>query len=242
MRLFTGIVFLLSLGACGASDVSRGVHDPYEVQNRAIHEENKKLDKALLRPLANGYGQAVPEDVRIGVSNFSSNLSLPGVVVNDLLQLRIGDALHNTARFVVNTTIGLGGVLDPASKGDLELRDTDFGETLHVWGFGQGAYLELPIAGPSTTRDTVGSVVDFAMNPLRGLESDAIDVAVPAATVMSKLGDRYRYGQSVDSVLHESEDSYAQTRLFYLENRDYSLGKDEAPDDDLYDIYEEAYD
>lgn len=231
---------LVAVAACASPDVTTGVYDPYEAQNRKVHEENRKLDEAIIRPLANGYGTGVPPEVRIAMSNVASNLDLPGVVLNDLLQFKIGEALHNTARFVVNTTIGVGGLFDPASGAGLDKRDTDFGETLHVWGFGQGAYVELPLLGPSTERDAIGGVVDLAMNPLNMFVEPPTSYVLPAAKALNKFNSRYTFGSSVDSVLYESEDSYAQARLLYLENRNYELGI-EAAEEELYDIYEELY-
>ena len=103
--------------------------------NRSIHELNKSLDTIALRPASQVYGNLGPKPLRIGVNNFASNLSIPGTVVNDLLQLRLDDAVHNTARFLVNSTVGLAGLFDPASELGVEPRPSDFGETLHVWGF-----------------------------------------------------------------------------------------------------------
>lgn len=227
-------LLLLLLAACGGPDRPGGIYDPYEAQNRRVHAFNRDLDRALLRPTADAYGNVLPEPVRIGIGNVAANLSLPGSILNDLLQLNIEDALHNTLRLVVNSTIGLGGLLDPAQAAGLPARNSDFGETLHVWGFSEGAYLELPFAGPSTTRDAVGMVVDVVIDPLNLVLPREQRLAVPAIGIASKLGDRYRFKSTVDSILYESADSYAQMRLLYLENRRFELGVDTAADDDIY--------
>jgi len=232
----------LLLAACATPEVASGIHDPYEVTNRKIHESNRNIDRKVLRPVAYAYGESVPEPVRIGVSNFADNLSLPGDVVNNILQFRLDDAIHNTVRFMVNTTIGLGGVLDPGTAIGLTARETDFGETLHVWGVGEGAYLELPSLGPSTQRDAVGRGVDIFLNPLSYIVRKPERYALPASGVAARLGDRYRFGGTLDSVLYDSADSYAQARLVYLENRRFQLSGDlEQDDEDLYDIYEETF-
>ncbi len=217
--------------------------DPDEAKNREVHAFNQAVDRAFFRPASGAYGGVVPEPLRQGVANFAGNLDLPGDVVNNLLQGRIGKAAGNTLRFAINTTIGIGGLFDPARAMGVEGDPTDFGETLHVWGVPEGAYQELPILGPSTDRDTVGRIVDFAMNPVR-LAFPEHATAITAAGFGSTLGDRYRYKTTYDSILYESADSYAQARLLYLQNRRYELGQDAgaaAGGDDFVDPYEDPY-
>ena len=237
------LVTVALLGACGDGARQGEFYDPYEEQNRAVHAENKSLDKGLVRPVANGYGKYVPDPVRRSVSNFASNLSLPGMVVNDLLQFQLDDAISNTSRFLFNSTIGLAGLFDPASSIGITERSSDFGETMHVWGVGEGHYIELPLLGPSTERDTIGMVADLALNPLNyvlpGLEAGLATGASAAST----LDKRYRFTDTVDSVLYESADSYAQARLLYLQNRRFTLGDTGAGADDPYaDPYADPYD
>lgn len=232
---------LLVLSACGGPEVASGIYDPFETANRRTHEVNRTLDRVLLRPSSGAYGKILPEPVRNGVGNFSSNLSMPSMVLNDLLQFKLGDAIHNTARFVVNTTLGVGGVFDVATKGGIAARGSDFGETLHVWGFKEGAFVELPLLGPSTTRDTIGGVANFILDPIGQIVASKNRVGVTAVSAASSLGDRYRFTDTIDSILYESADSYAQARLFYLENRRFQLGIDAGEDDDLFDLYDEAY-
>jgi len=222
------------LAACAQPNPDGSPYDPYVTKNRQIHEANRDIDRRSIKPLSNAYGKVLPEPVRIGVSNFAANLSLPGTVLNDLLQLQLGDALHNTARFVINTTLGLGGMLDPAQDGGIEPRPADFGETLHVWGVGEGAYLELPLVGPSTSRDAVGTFVDFFIDPLSFVLPRPEYYLVPASKVASRLGDRYRFSDTVDSILYDSADSYLQSQLLYLENRRYELGQTVGTGGDLY--------
>lgn len=169
------------------------------------------------------------------IGNFGANLSLPGKVVNSLLQGRPRPAASNTARFALNTTLGLGGLFDPAGR-DFALpeTDTDFGETLHVWGVPAGAYLELPVLGPSTERDAAGKIVDVLLiDPLQGVLTPEQKLAGTAARIVSKAGERARFGSTVDSVLHESADGYAQTRLLYTQHRRHELKQQE----DIIDPY-----
>ena len=134
--------------------------------------------------------------------------------VNDLLQGNVEDAGHNFFRFMMNTTFGLFGLLDPATDMGLEERETGFGETLHVWGAAEGAYVELPLFGPSTERDAVGQFVDVLTNPIGFLGDNGTEAAA-ASAFPSVLDSRYEFSDSVDAILYESADSYAQLRLFY---------------------------
>lgn len=229
---------LCGLAAC-AAPVAQGIDDPFEKENRSTHAFNVKLDQTLLRPFS-GTGNSVPPEVWQGVGNFADNLEAPGEVVNSLLQLKLGAAVENTLRFGLNTVVGLGGIFDPASAIGIEGRRTDFGETLYVWGVEEGAYMELPVLGPSTQRDTLGMVVDYAINPVRLLVPKPERYINTAAQILSKVGDRSRYSATFDSLLYDSADSYAQARLLYLQNRRYQLGQ-AAGEDSYVDPYEDPY-
>ncbi len=259
IRHFKSVVVVVGLTvglvACGPAALPPGdtIVDRDEVINREAHAFNRELDRTLIRPIATAYGTAVPQPVRQGVSNFASNLDQPGYVVNNILQLRLGQAMQNTARFLVNSTIGIGGLLDPASAIGPTAAETDFGETLHIYGFGEGDYLELPVLGPSTRRDAVGTVVDVALNPVR--------IFVPApevnyargAGILQPLDSRYRFADTIDGVLYESADSYAQLRSSYLQSRRFELSDGTqvvidpetgalSPVDPLADTYIDPYD
>lgn len=230
------------LAGCSAPEVARGINDPYESQNRAVHEANKSIDRAILKPLSGGYGNTFPEPVQRGVGNFAGNLALPGSIVNDILQANLDDAVANSVRLLINTTFGIGGVLDPATAWGLPARNSDFGETLYVWGFAEGHYVELPLLGPSTKRDAIGGMVDLFTNPLGYILPSPERYAGPVAGAASKLGDRYRFSGTIDSILYESADSYSQARLLYLESRRFQLGG-EATEDAFegYDEYDDFY-
>ena len=238
---------LAALAACGPAALPPGdsIVDADEAQNRSVHRFNVALDRAIVGPASRGYGTAVPEPVRQGVDNFASNLAQPSYVLNNLLQLRLGQATHNTLRFVINSTVGLGGVLDPASAIGLDARETDFGQTLHIYGVPEGDFVMLPVFGPSTTRDTVGLVVDIATNPVRHVLPAPESRYVAGAEVLDRFGDRYRLGDTFDSILYESADGYAQLRSLYLQNRRFELGGpvlsfDGAADDIYADPYGET--
>jgi phospholipid-binding lipoprotein MlaA len=227
------------LAACGPAPAPLATSDPNEEVNRAIHGLNRHLDTALVRPASQVYGTLVPAPVRQGVNNFAENMEAPGDVINGILQGRPENAAQNTLRFAVNLTMGVGGLFDAATAIGLPRPQTDFGETLHVWGAPEGNYVELPVFGPSTERDTVGRVVDIAMNPTRLLGTTEGDI-VTAAEAGSRLGDRYRFTSTIDGLLYDSADSYVQARLLYLQNRRFELGQ-EAAADDFLDPYEDPY-
>ncbi len=207
--------------------MQNGISDPYEKQNREFYQSSVKMDKAVLRPVATQVGQILPSRAQVAVTNFADNLELPGRVVNDLLQVRIGMAVQNTLRFAINSTIGLGGILDPATKMGAAGKATDFGETLHVWGVSEGNYLVVPLIGPSTERDLLGKVVDIGLDPLRLIVPKPKYLGL-ASSVAAKIIDRGRYSETIDSILYDSADGYAQARLLYLENRRYTLGQTPA--------------
>ena len=220
----------LALSACSVAPAGVGIHDPYEAANRQVHEFNKGVDQALLRP-AGQAAVAVPEAIRIPVANFSDNAGLPRAVFNNVLQGDIGGAMQNTLRFVVNSTVGFLGLADPAGAIGLTEVEADFGQILAVWGVAEGAYLELPLLGPSTERDALGQLVDFAISPLDGLGLNRAlgDGAMARYDTAARIADiiisRGNFGGTLDSIIYESADGYAQTRLLYLQNRRFELGE-----------------
>lgn len=157
---------LMTVTACASGPRTAGVDpvDPYESMNRKVFAFNDAADRVILAPVARGYRAATPEMVQTGVGNFFSNIGDIGSAVNYGLQGRFLRAGKSSLRFAINTTIGLLGFLDPATPIGLKAPATDFGETLHVWGFKQGPYIVLPLLGPSTTRGSVGSGVDLLLS------------------------------------------------------------------------------
>ncbi|MEQ9069142.1 MAG: VacJ family lipoprotein, partial [Gimesia chilikensis] len=140
--------------------------DPWETVNRDVFFVNEQLDAAALKPIARSYQSLVPRPAQQGIQNFFSNINDVNVLVNDLLQFRLADAATDTGRLLINSTLGLGGLLDVASRFGLQKNEEDFGQTLASWNVASGPYLVLPIFGPTTLRDSVGLVVDTSLNPL----------------------------------------------------------------------------
>ena len=229
------LLAVLSVSACagsnGVAPTADGVNDPYERQNRKVHAFNRGLDRAIVRPAAIGYSSVLPDEVEDSVGNFASNLGQPSVAVNSLLQGDFRGAGISTVRFVTNSVLGLVGLFDVASEFNVPRHDTDFGETLFVWGVGEGAYLELPVLGPSTQRNTAGKVVDLFTNPLSYVLDSPESYYGTVAGAASGLSTRGRFSDTVDSILYESADSYAQARLIYLQNRRFELGDGESTEE-----------
>lgn len=246
MKIQLRSLFLVSLAcvasllsACGTQSpdaLAQGeVFDPYENTNRAIHKFNLGVDKVLFRPASKGYVTIVPDPMVTSFNYFAENLSMPGQIVDSILQGNLKQAGNATARFLLNSTIGFAGLANPASDFGLPEVDTDFGETLHTWGFSEGPYIELPFYGPSTTRDSIGVIVNIFTNPIDFAPTRPVDNLGVYAEIVHRMGDRGRYSDTVDSILYESADSYAQARLLYLQNRRFELGgRDNGANLDLY--------
>lgn len=224
LRSFISVALIAGLAACsGAARVQpTGINDPNEQNNRKVHNFNKKLAGS-----GNGGGlaKAVPVEFQTVIHNVSEHLSMPQVAVNSMLQGDIDGFGLATYRFVVNTLLGFGGLVDAASEFKVPEHDTDFGETLYVWGVGEGPYHELPILGPSTRRDTVGRIVDLFTNPL----SYTLDSPEKYVGTVAGLADsafkKSRRSEVISDVLDGSADSYTQARLIYLQKRRYELSR-----------------
>jgi phospholipid-binding lipoprotein MlaA len=220
------LIAIALLSACTAPQPGAEFNDPYEASNRAFYDISVTLDRIILRP-AGQVAAALPMEITGPVSNFADNVGLPGMVANGFLQGDIAGMGTNTMRFLINTTIGIGGLFDPAGAIGLAEESTDFGETLAVWGVPEGAYLVLPLFGPSTERDAVGTLVDLLIEPLQSVGTMAqIDFAM-GAKIADRAISRGAFMDTIDGILYESADSYAVARLAYLQNRRFELG--EAP-------------
>lgn len=223
-------------------DPTDGIYDPNETRNRKVHEFNKELDRNLIRPLSIGYTRLVPDDIEDVIANFSVNFGQPRVTVNSLLQGDLRGTGVSVSRFLINSTLGFVGLFDVATDFGVEQHDTNFGETLYVWGFGEGPYIEAPFLGPATLRAGVGNVVDLFTNPLYfNLDRPARYIG-PTTYVASSLGYRGRFPDTVDSVLYDSADSYSQARLIYMQNRRFELGiEDDSPEIDPFALDTEGF-
>ena len=237
LPIFAVASLVMVVSACSPRQGAVAV-DPFERLNRSSHAFNKGLDRNILSPLSKTYTDVVPDPVEDSVSNFARNLSLPGKVVNNVLQLDLSSAARNSARFALNSTVGLVGLFDPSQKIGLVEKSTDFGETLQGWGVAEGAYLELPLFGPSNMRDGLARFVDMLfLDPAGQILKPPVSEYRSASTVGALLQTRQIYGAQIDEVLYGSADSYAQSRLVYLQSRRFELR--DIANDDYIDPYAE---
>jgi phospholipid-binding lipoprotein MlaA len=227
--LFLVAVSVIMAGCASAPTKERYPGDPFERVNRVTYRFNNALDRAVLRPTAKAYRAVAPQFVETGVSNFFDNLSSPTVLLNDLLQGKFRAALHDTGRFLLNTTVGLGGLFDPASAAGLEKNDEDFGQTLGKWGLNSGPYLILPFLGPSTIRDGFGNIVDQFSDPTIYIEEDKVRWPLKA---IGLIDTRARL-LSVDGALQEAYDPYAFLRAAFLQRREYQVTDGAVSEEEL---------
>lgn len=221
----TMVAASLLLGGCATTLSAPSADDPWERLNRSTQEFNDAIDRAVLKPAAQGYQRAVPGFARTGVSNFLSNLGYPTTLVNNLLQLKLKAALSDTARLLLNSTLGLGGLLDPATDAGLARNDEDFGQTLGRWGVPSGPYVVIPLLGPSTLRDTPSRYPDYLTNARRYLDDDATELALGGLAV---LDQRVRL-IPVEETLEGAFDRYALMRNAYLQRREYVVRDGDVP-------------
>jgi phospholipid-binding lipoprotein MlaA len=198
------------------------ISDPLEPFNRAMFHFNDKLYFWVLKPVAQGYKEVVPEGARISVRNFFSNMIFPIRFVNCLLQANFNGATIELSRFTVNTLLGLGGLFDPASSQEMQLmkQEADFGQTLGVYGVGQGIFLTWPILGPSTPRDTVGLAGDWLANPITYLPPWYVPYALKSYDrvndVSLRIGD-------YEALKEAAIDPYLALRDAYLQYRRHKV-------------------
>ena len=194
-------------------------NDPIEPFNRAMFDFNLKLDDYVLSPAARGYRSVVPAYVRERVSNFMGNLGEPVTFGNDLMQGEIGRAGTTFLRFASNTTVGLGGLYDPAREWGVKRHEEDFGQTLGTYGTPEGPYLVLPFVGPAPPRDAAGRAVDMVMDPTSWIGGDNAFYAGLGSTGLNIVNSRANNLETIDDLRKTSLDFYAAVRSLYRQNR-----------------------
>ena len=213
LRFIGAMLLLASLAGCATGGNPK---DPWEPVNRKIYVFNDKLDSWVLKPIAQGYDAAAPLPVRTGVSNVFSNVEDVWIGLNNLLQGKPLWAASDLGRFMINTTLGIGGVFDVATEFGLDKHEEDFGQTLGVWGVGDGPYVMLPFFGPRTLRDTGGFVVDSLASPTGYISDIPARNVTRGLKVVSERADLL----SAESALNDAAlDRYSYLRDFYLSRR-----------------------
>lgn len=239
-KRISALIMAVALAGCASAPPEEGqiVADPYENVNRNIHAFNKGLDRVVINPAAKTYDFVTPTTVQFLVSNGLDHLALPGYFANHLMQGEFKSAGSTLGRFVVNTIYGAGGLLDPATELGLPEKYTDFGLTLADWGAGEGAYIELPLFGPSTGRHAAGRVVDTVFNPAFWIGNAGHEAVAWGIRGTRIVDTRERYRPIIDETLYNSEDSYISARTAYIQNR-RRLVTGETEVEDLPDVFSE---
>ena len=216
---------LLAVVALGASSLHAAEEDPWEGVNRAVFRFNDTVDTYTLKPLAKGYQKVTPDVIETGIGNIFSNLDDVVVLANNLLQGKIRDAGIDTSRILFNTTFGVLGFFDVATRMGLPKNDEDLGQTLGAWGLGNGPYVVLPLLGPSTLRDTGGRVGDSFLRPYRYIN----DVPVRNTTFGVDVVDTRASLLSAEKMI--TGDKYIFIRNAYLQNREFRTMDGQVEDD-----------
>jgi len=240
---------MVALSACATTSeepTPTTVYDPLEDWNRGVYAFNEGVDKAVLEPVAKGYRSVTNEPVRDGVSNFLTNLNQPVVFANTVLQGKPIASIDTAARFVLNSTAGIGGIFDLASEIDIPEHREDFGQTLGVWGVSDGPYLMLPFLGPSNLRDATGFGVDMALDPINYARFDGDTEFRIARTATGVITGREALIEQID-ILRDQPEPYIALRRNYTQQRDAAIrdGREQEdpfkdlPDFDDYDFGDE---
>ena len=202
--------------------------DPLEGLNRSMYVFNESLDEVILEPAADGYDYITPNMLQKGINNFFYNINYPVTIINQLLQGNIEEALQDTLRFSINSSIGVFGLFDPASSMGLSQHDEDFGQTLAVWGVKEGPYLMLPFIGPKTLRSLTGDFTDFLFNPLSHIYDTNLRIKAYSISILQKRSDL----STLEEELDNSFDPYQYIRDSYIQNRTYKIHNGTITEDD----------
>ena len=227
--------FILTTGCASNQSHHASHNDPLESYNRVMYSINDTIDGAILKPVSQGYDFIVPSLVSKGISNFFSNLDDINVVINDLLQFKLVQALHDTSRFAINSTVGLIGIVDVASKYGFNKHNEDFGQTLGSWGMSTGPYIVLPLFGPSDLRDTIGLIADRTYtNPIEYID----DIAARNAFIITNTVDSRAGLLSAEKIVDEAAfDEYTFVKDAYLQRRQNLVYDGDPPE--KFDVFEE---
>jgi len=220
------------LAGCAGQPITPGdpERDPWEAYNRKIHAFKMELDRYVMRPVARGYDAVMPDAPQRGVRNFFRNLSFPVDFLNLVLQGKFGDSVQATTRFLINTTVGLGGFFDVATREGIPRYEEDFGQTLAVWGWSESRYLVMPLFGPYTVRDFLGRSFYGYFHPLSYLAREKNSYSLIVVDLVTLRAELLPFDQQVE----EAADPYVLIRDVYLQNREFKIydGDPPAPDYD----------
>jgi phospholipid-binding lipoprotein MlaA len=244
VRVTPPVCLLIALLVAGlapalADELPGGVSDPWEPMNRRVHAFNDRADQMIMRPIAVQYQRRVPRPIRRGVTNFFDNLLYPVTIANQFLQGKVREGISDTGRFVVNTTLGIGGIFDPATRIGFPVHQEDFGQTFAVWGLGRGPYIVVPFLGPSTIADGIGvGITGYFLFPLGDIPDPTLRYFAYAVYFTDMRAS------FLDAEALISGDRYAFMRDVYLQRRAYEIADGEVDDpfldDDDWDDWDDG--
>lgn len=235
LRALTVVLIAAVLGGCATAPGRTSGDDPWEGFNRGVYKFNDTVDRATLKPIAKGYQKITPRWMRIGIGNFFANLEYPTTIANQFLQGKGKLGLQDTGRFIINTTLGLGGLIDVATRMGLDANDEDLGQTLAVWGVSSGPYVTLPFFGPSSLRDAPTRVLEFVFDPLSYVDIPwehewgrrTLDVVHSRSELLA-----------LDPTLQRTFDPYAFMRDAWVQQREFVIFDGDPPPE----VLEEDFD
>ena len=228
-RLLFALATLALAGCATLPSGKADPRDPWERLNRTTFAFNDAMDKAIGKPAAKAYVKVTPRFVRTGVSNFLNNLDTLNTTVNDVLQGKFRQAGRDSCRFLLNSTIGLGGLFDPATPAGLEFNDEDFGQTFGKWGMKPEPYIVWPILGPSTARDSLGKLVDQFTYPVTYLEDDSTRYIIRGVSLLDMRAGLL----DLDAQIDRAYDRYSFVRNAWLQRREFQVTDGEIEDPSL---------
>jgi len=237
--VLTALVCVLCVGCASAptssdgSKIERSSADPWEPLNRAMYESNGFLDRVTFKPMAKVYATIVPKFIRRGIRNFSLNLRAPLNIINNFLQGK-AEGFRQTGRFIINSTVGIGGFIDVATVAGIDVQREDFGQTLAVWGVPDGPYVFIPILGPLTLRDAVMVPLNLLADPLVYYKDTSVRDKV---YLVRAIDFRELVLSTADAQIKGAYDPYIRVREAYLQNRQFLIYDGDPPEDDDFDEF-----
>ena len=234
IKIFLVLMFVSLMPGCATVQTTGENPDPLEPVNRPSYSFNDTLDVYLLKPVAETYAEYTPDLVRDGITNFFDNLAYLNVILNSLLQGKINQGLSDATRFIFNSTFGLLGIVDVATPAGLPAHDEDFGQTLAVWGVGEGSYVVLPVHGSDTTGNLPNLATSYFLNPLSYI-TGVVFFPLSAINIINKRANLLEATNIRDEA---AVDPYTFTREAYMQRRQYLIYDTNPPVEGYEEIFE----
>lgn len=230
LHLIIATSLLVTLSGCGTKE-RHNPKDPWEGYNRAIFSFNEGVDRALIKPVAKGYDTIIPGPINTIITNFFNNIGDVPIAINNLLQGKVMESASDLGRVILNSTLGICGLIDVATGMTLEKHDEDFGQTFAHWGIGNGPYFMLPLIGPSTIRDSFGLVADWNTDPLLYVHPYRVRDSLSGLRQIDKRADLLTAEKVIDA---GAIDKYRYLREAYFQRRNYLIYDGMPPREEEY--------